>query len=135
MSELQKHFLRVITTTGGGTSFAELSKVDGFAGDYQWYLANVNCILWAGMSRAAIYALRALLDEGKIWAAPTSLMVYLIDGMVPDNVPVANMQTLQRQKRLHWLPVVFWTLEQKTRPDHLPELATWDSTVTPTEQV
>jgi hypothetical protein len=88
-------------------SLAELENhIDGFKGNYEW-VQGENKIVWRGMSKKAIEALRHLLKKKKIYIYATTPLVYYIEGLVPD-LPVVK-QPNRDYKNRHWLPVVFCT--------------------------
>ncbi len=91
-----------------GVSFVELRNAVGesFNGDWLMVASNdyPNIVLWFGLSRAALTALRELLEEGVITMRPTTPLVYMADGAMP-NVPIAKQRRKYKTER--WLPVVF----------------------------
>ena len=103
-----------IDKKGGGISFVELERIDGFKGDFEILLESKNIIFWRGISGDAVDALDNLLDEKRIVIYPSSILVYLFDGKQL-NLPICNKNTLKKYKKPRWLPVVFWTSEQFQR--------------------
>lgn len=105
MEELEEQILGLVARLGGGVSFAELmSHCENAAGDRTLYSAdNRNVVLWQGLSRSCIEALQKLIEEEQIELAPTSVLVYGVDGVGLD-LPVVKRQ--YRYKTPHWLPVV-----------------------------
>ncbi|MGH7089597.1 MAG: hypothetical protein ACREFQ_11930, partial [Stellaceae bacterium] len=87
------------------TSFAELSRIEGFAGNdaltFQGDYANI--VLWPRISSEAAEALTALVGAGECHLAPATLFTYLADGIIPW-IPVARQR--RAHKTPHWLPVV-----------------------------
>ena len=93
-------------------SFAELSRdLPGFAASdpaesFDLGTDKPGVILWAGLSRPAFNAMRALQTEGRIRARSSGVMVYLIDG-VTLSLKVAKPGRSYR--RCRWLPVTWRT--------------------------
>jgi hypothetical protein len=86
-------------------SFAELSRLDGFKGDLSMCSGdNENIVFWSGMSEEAYLAIEQIRKEGEYEMVPTSVMVYMVDGMML-NMPLVKRKT--RYKKPHWLPVAF----------------------------
>lgn len=73
-----------------------------------------NVILWLGMSEAFADAIKQLQREKRIWAWPSSLMVYMIDGGML-RLPIAKRLAEKGYKREHWLPVTFRIQEPRGR--------------------
>lgn len=97
----------------GGVSFAELSRLEGFAGDLMLCHATYNNIVfWVNMSREAIDAIHQIRQEGEYEMVPTSMMVYLIDG-VALNMPLVKRRV--NYKKPHWLPVAFNPVKRRRR--------------------
>jgi hypothetical protein len=94
-----------IVTERRNVSFAELSRsVEGFDGELGLILNDFNICLWPHLSQAAVDALEELRLAKAIYPKPTSVLVYLADGAVP-NMPIARGR--RRYKRPHWAPLVF----------------------------
>jgi len=88
---------------GTGVSFAELCRIEGFEGDGQCLgIASKNIWFWFNLSTGAADALEKLIEEKKIEFCPTTPLIYLIDGRIP-NVPVAKQNRSYKKDR--WLPV------------------------------
>ena len=87
-------------------SFIELSnEIPGFAGDYEFYnLALENVVLWNGVSKEAVDALKYLLSNSLIFVQEVEPLVYLHDGYLP-TLPTATVA--KSHKTAHWLPIVF----------------------------
>ncbi len=93
-------------TQNNFVSFAELDRnVEGFRGDNLALtfedLPNIIC--WWGMTQAAVEAVVELIIERKVWQAPASKLVYLIDGGFLPNMPIAR--SARAYKEPHWLPI------------------------------
>jgi len=91
----------------GNVSFAELMRLGGDAakGDQALCLEEYpNLIMWAGMSQPFIKAIEELLEEGRLVEKPTSLLVYMADGMLL-RMPLAKSK--RHYKKPRWTPVVF----------------------------
>lgn len=95
-AELQKNYV----------SFAGFARLEGFGGDMAMHRSdNENVVLWSGMSREAVEAVKKILGEGEYEMRRTQMLVYAIDGRIP-KLPIAH--SLKRKyKKPHWLPVVF----------------------------
>ena len=95
-----------------GCSFAELSRIEGFRGDFRMLSdgeETSNVVLWDGISLEATDAIRELMREGLIQMETAHFLVYLIDGCTL-SLPLAKWGRHYKQRR--WLPVVF----RKVRP-------------------
>ena len=103
MSPMQSTVIDAIARCGGrGVSFVELEReVPGFKGDCAIELRE-NLVIWSHMSEEFCEAFTALLDAKEIALTPTSVLVYMCDGAVP-NMPIAKR--LRPYKKLRWLPV------------------------------
>lgn len=91
----------------GSVSFAELSRIEGFNGDLEIKLNHPsvsNVVLWSGLSEEAIEALEVIRKEGEYIISPSTILVYLMDG-VSLNLPIAKSK--RHYKKPHWAPVVF----------------------------
>jgi hypothetical protein len=87
----------------GGVSFVELSQqVEGFSGDLA-LCCGENLVIWPGVSQEAFDALDELRKTRAIHYFPTSVLVYLADGMVPQ-MPQAKAR--RKYKTPHWAPAV-----------------------------
>ena len=64
-----------------------------------------NIIMWAGGTTELYNVVGELMRAERIFAHPTTSMVYALDGQLPD-LPVA---TNTHHKKPHWLPVIFCT--------------------------
>lgn len=84
-------------------TFAELSRIEGFNGDFQIRFPEHNELLWSGISEEAIDILTRMREADEFHFVPTPFMTYLIDGAAL-TCPVATKA--QRYKKTHWLPVV-----------------------------
>lgn len=99
----------------GHTSFAELSRVEGFRGENEYVYEGPeysNIVIWAGMSEAAVDALGALFKAGEFHLYPTTALIYLCDGAAL-NLPTASQ--MRHYKKPHWLPCV---INQGPAPRH-----------------
>ncbi len=87
-------------------TFAELSRIDGFRGDFQMLVNHYrvsNVIIWSGMSKEAVDALETIRQEGEYEMVPTPFLTYLIDGAALD-LPLAK--SARHYKKPHWSPTV-----------------------------
>lgn len=93
-------------TKHAGTSFVELERAFGeeFKGDYWFGIADKNIWFWYGMSEEFIDALKTLMDEDLIKLEPCHLLVYVMDGCVPQ-IPLAKQNRIYVKPR--WLPSAF----------------------------
>lgn len=81
------------------STFASLSHIEGFNGDYDLAL-RPGLILWSGMSEEAIEAMRELHRERKFHSSFATIFDYLYDGGFL-NLPIAN--SVRPYKRPRWL--------------------------------
>lgn len=89
-----------------GVSLCELARdIPGFTGEATWGKEDLNIILWADMSAAAIAAMNRLLKSEEIVPTPSSWLVYSFDGGVLD-MPIAASYK-KRYGKPHWFPLVF----------------------------
>lgn len=88
----------------GGVSFVELEReIPGFKGDNALFFPSYpNVILWPWVSPEGTAALEIAVKE--IEPRPTSLLVYMADGKVPD---MEMAKKLKGYKTERWLPVTF----------------------------
>lgn len=101
---MKEQILNIIQQLKGGVSFVQLEhRIEGFSGDLMWGVEG-NIFFWFSLSQEAINALESLNKEGLIELKPTQLLVYLIDGAIPD-APIAKQH--RKYKSPHWLPIVF----------------------------
>lgn len=88
-------------------SFAELDRIDGFAGELAMvHSQDANLILWHSISEDGLEALSGLLDSNKIYIHPASNLTYLVDGKMP-KLPTANRPPKSGYKKPHWFPICF----------------------------
>ena len=104
----KKNIISLLQETGGGVSFVELSRIEGFTdlteSAYEiLFPGNDTIVLWSGISKVYVDALKELRDEGVYHYWPTSLLVYHVDGKML-NMPIAKSNRKYKQDR--WLPVV-----------------------------
>jgi hypothetical protein len=100
---MKNKILTMLHQLGDGVSFADLSRIDGFAGKLMYGNAEKNIYFWTSCSQKAIDALNALIEEKKIVLKPTTEIVYLNDGLIP-KLPIARQSRKYASER--WLPVV-----------------------------
>ena len=62
-----------------------------------------NIVLWTGMTKAATEAYAMAVSSGRVTAAPTSPIAYLLDGRAL-KLPIAK--TMRHYQKPRWLPVV-----------------------------
>jgi hypothetical protein len=87
-------------------TFAELSRLEGFAGDFEIHVNHEkvsNIVIWSGLSQEAMDALEVIRQEGEYSLEPTSVLTYLMDG-VTLNLPLAK--SVRHYKKPHWAPAV-----------------------------
>ena len=99
-------------------SFVEIKRLLGedSRGEIWLYLPeHPNIILWPNMSQAMADALTSLVKTGRLYAHPSSVLVYLADGESL-NLPLAKQE--RQYKKPHWLPVVFCTFPPNQRRRH-----------------
>lgn len=85
-------------------SFAELSRLPGFRGDWSIGVPDSNVIFWTGMSEEACAAIETIRQEGVYELAPTVLLTYLVDGTTL-NLPLVKSR--RKYKTPRWAPCVF----------------------------
>jgi hypothetical protein len=84
-------------------SFAELSRLPGFKGDYSLSSADFpNIIWWVNMSEGAIDTLTRLRKEGVFHFHPANPLIYLIDGC---SLTLPIVKRVVNYKTPHWAPV------------------------------
>ena len=104
---MKNQICKFIKNRGEHVSFAELQRyIPGFEGEYAFGLGEYNTWLWFTLSMEASNALKALMDEGKIFFHPASVLTYQVDGLMP-NVPVAKKKRKYKSNR--WIPVTICT--------------------------
>ncbi len=104
VAKLKADIITTIKEKGGGVSMVELeNSIPEFSGDYLFGNADMNIWWWFRCSIDACDALAELVREEKITAKPTDVLVYLIDGAVPQ-VPIAKQ--IKPYKKERWIPVV-----------------------------
>ena len=106
---MKKQILGLIQINGGGVSFVELSRLDGFKGDLSWCIKE-NIVFWDGMSEEFIISMQELLRSKEIIIRSSVALVYAYDGQVL-NLPIAK-DVKRSYKKPRWLPIVFWTPKQ-----------------------
>jgi hypothetical protein len=105
VSRIKRQIVDLVKRYHGNVSFAELEQnIEGFKGDFLWGAADKNVFFWFTLSESAVNALDQLFHEDAIEIKPTSLLVYMFDGAVPE-VPIAR-QFRRNYKKKRWLPVV-----------------------------
>jgi len=107
MKTIKEKILDMIIKAGGGISFVNLEKINGFSGNRDLYDDKTSILYWQKVSKAALKAINELLKEEKIEMKSTSFsyMAYMIDGKLIA-LPVAK--GLRKYKALHWLPTCFY---------------------------
>ena len=84
-------------------SFAELSRIDGFKGDYSMRSRKYeNVIWWAGMSEEALDALDELERRGEFHFHQADQLIYLLDGVA---LKLPMVKSVRSYKTPHWIPV------------------------------
>lgn len=68
--------------------------------------SHPNLILWSGMSQDWADVMKEVQATGLVTIEPASLLVYMIDGAVPD-MPVAKRLPKGGYATEHWAPVCF----------------------------
>lgn len=105
---LNNAIVNTLQKLGNGVSYGDLSKLDGFSGEWQHGSAEYNQFFWFECSAQAIEALKFLINEEIITLRPInpteSLLLSMADGKKP-NFPIATKQ--KKYKEPHWVPVVF----------------------------
>ena len=99
-------------------SFVEIKRLLGEDSRGEIWLSlpkHPNVILWPNMSQAMVDALAGLIKTGRLYAHPSSVLVYFVDGESL-NLPLAKQA--RQYKKPHWLPVVFCTFPPNQRQRH-----------------
>ncbi|MFW9872527.1 MAG: hypothetical protein ACFFG0_05440 [Candidatus Thorarchaeota archaeon] len=104
-NKLRENILSEINRLQRGISFAELARIKGFTGNFEWFNSKWNVVYWTQMSEEAIEIMQDLCDERKITVRPAHWLVYFIDGLVPKRYPIAK--SARSYKKTRWLPIVF----------------------------
>lgn len=99
----------LVNRSGGGVSFVELENIPGFSGNLEIGPAGYNILYWQGISEAGMQALIELQEDNDVIKCPTTALVYFVDGKGL-RLPVA--EKFRNYRRLHWMPVTFWTPAQ-----------------------
>ena len=82
-------------------SFAELGRIEGFAGTHQLMLdapGADNILVWLRISPAAADALQALMAAGECYLKGTAVLTYWVDGIVLD-LPLARQRRQSRSRK------------------------------------
>lgn len=86
-------------------TFAELMRIEGFRGDYEYGIAGkYNIVWWSSMSSEAIQAMEELKNEKRIVAGVAHVLCYLADGEIL-NLPVKGNN--RANKKPQWVPLHF----------------------------
>ena len=98
---------------GGGVSLVELIRHFGNEGEGEnaFMLKDRNVVFWGGMSDELIQAIIEARKDRKIIDRPSTPLVYLVDGGI-SSLPLAKRPPKTGYKKLHWLPIVYWTPKQ-----------------------
>lgn len=103
-NKLRENILIEINRLQKGISFVDLSKIEGFTGNFEWINTKWNVVYWSKISEEAIEIMYDLIEEKKITVKPAHWLVYFIDGVVP-KYPIAK--STRNYKKTRWLPVTF----------------------------
>jgi len=87
-----------------GVSFAEIEGKFG-SGNATIELKDKNIIIWSGLKDDVADDIIELINEEKIYAHPTSSVIYILDGKAL-RLPIAKDPPKEGYKELHRLPVV-----------------------------
>lgn len=101
---MKNKILRKFEELGDGISFADLSRIEGFEGEFMYGFPDKNIYFWFSCSEEAIDAIEELIADGTIVLKPTVELLYLIDGVMPRNKKIAKRIMPYVEER--WLPVV-----------------------------
>lgn len=98
-----------------GVSFVELIDEIGEEARGEYNIEMLNCIWWRNVSKTFFEALFTCIKRGSIVPKNTNFMVYVLDGEVVPNLPLAKRPPKAGYVKPHWLPVVFdWNEENNT---------------------
>ncbi len=108
LKQLKDGILKFVAENGKVT-YAELSKnIDGFNGKYEYRANNKwpNVVLWVGMSKEAVIAIKELVVREKILTpVPALIWDYLYTGQAL-HLPIAKRPPRTGYKKPHWLPTM-----------------------------
>lgn len=110
----------------GGVSCVEIEEEFG-RGEYIFEL-KTNTILWPTLRMDVIDGLLELHRTKKMIIYPSQMLVYMIDGRVPQ-LPIAKSDRDYKSER--WLPVVLWRTDMlkgilKQKEANIYRAAGWD---------
>lgn len=99
-------------------SFAELMRlldengIEGTGTSTMYLNNNPNMLIVVNGSEVLVQALKDLLRDKQIFPIPASVLVYMVDGYVPD-LPLVKRN--YQYKKPHWLPVAFRDISKATK--------------------
>ena len=120
MNDLEQKILDLVAERQH-VSFVEIKRLLGEDSRGEIWLSlpkHPNIILWPNMNQAVANALASLIKTGRLYAHPSSVLVYFVDGESL-NLPLAKQA--RQYKKPHWLPVVFCTFPPRQRKGRIRE--------------
>jgi hypothetical protein len=110
-ASLKDRILAYIETTDH-VSYAELANHFPEFKDGEFAISlRENLILWVNMTEEATQAIEELRAEKRITVSPSTMLVYLIDGMSL-NMPIAKR--VRDYKKPHWAPTTLRPAKRAT---------------------
>ncbi len=97
--------LQFLKEYGDGVSFAELSRIKGFKGEFNFGYPEKNIYLWFNCSQSAVDALTELKDKDIIEFKPCDILVYHADGLI-QKAPIAKQ--IRKYSKKRWLPATLY---------------------------
>ncbi len=101
---LRSLIMRYLNGRSGISLFEMCRDIPGFAGDFDWFLADANLLIWSGMSKEACQSMMDLIIDGCVTPTITNSLVYAFDGEIID-LPVGD--EIKFYETLTWVPHVF----------------------------
>jgi hypothetical protein len=117
MNDVEQKILGLVTERQH-VSFVEIKRLLGEDSRGEIWLSlpkHPNIILWPNISQAMADTIISLINAGRLYVHPASVLVYFVDGESL-NLPLARQA--RQYKKPHWLPVVFCTFPPNQRRQH-----------------
>ncbi len=124
MNDIEQKILGLVSERQH-VSFVEIKRLLGEDSHGEIWLSlpkHPNIILWPDISETMADALTSLVKAGRLYAHPSSVLVYFVDGGSL-NLPLAKQA--RQYKKPHWLPVVFCTFPPHQRRRHATPGGGW----------
>lgn len=112
IEQIKREIIRLLDDLDSPMSFVRLEQIPGFSGGIEMINAQLNVVVWRGLSKEAIHAVVDLV-AAEIIDLNFSLLAYHIDGEILP-LPLATLKTISQVKRgfrkpyknKHWMPLV-----------------------------